>query len=371
MKIWSVFSLVILFHLAIIGLLFIQPGCQSRAQEEPDPAMTAMPPSADYSAPQPMTELDPAFNAGVAQRSASATGRTLSQPTRPTTPTQRVESDMGLLQPVDEPVSDSFSLPPVTRKVSVQKGDTLSGIARKEGISLNELLSANGLSKNSTIYVGQSLLIPESRNGEDEASVETEYAGKEISVQKGDTLSAIAARHGTSVRIIKSLNNLSRDTIYVGQTLIVPDSVQGSSTVTSSPVQTSSTRTSTSGLNTYTVKAGDTPSGIARKYGISSKELMAANNITDPRRLYVGRNLVIPSQGSVQPEPLPVEQSLQPVQTVPTPAPTRSDSITTTQPPLETRTAEEDPMAALEALENEELPFVEVEEVGQGDNPQN
>ena len=297
MKIWSVFSLVILFHFAIIALLFIQPGCQSQAPTEPDPATTSVPQSPQYSEPQPVAELDPAFNAGVPQSSTTTPQRQLSAPTRPAT-TQRAESDMGLLQPVDEPVTDSFSLPPVTRKVTVQKGDTLTAIAKREGVSLNNLLSANGLGRNSTIYVGQSMLVPQSQAVENEAALETEHSGKEVTVKKGDTLSAIANRHGSSVRILKALNNLTRDTIFVGQTLVVPASSSEPARSFSEPVMPSQTTASPSGLVTYTVKAGDTPSGIARQYGITSRELMAANNITDPRRLYIGRSLVIPSAGS-------------------------------------------------------------------------
>lgn len=361
MKIWSVFSLVILFHLVIIGLLFIQPGCQSQAPREPEPAMTAPRQAPEYEEPQPVSQLDPAFNTGV---TTGTSGRQLSEPTRPTT-TQRTPSDMGLLQPVEEPVSDSFTLPPVTRKVEVKKGDTLSAIARREGVSLNDLLSANGLDRNSTIYVGQSLLIPERQGGEDEAASEVEHAGKTITVQKGDTLSAIAARHGTSVRIIKSMNNMSSDTIYVGQSLMVPGTA---SPTVSAPVRTSFPSVSAGGLKTYTVQAGDTPSGIARKYGISSRELMAANNITDPRRLYVGRSLVIPSQGAATTPSMPEPQ---PVTTQPFTPVVRSEPVMTTPAAPETVPEEDDPMAALEALENEELPFVEVEEVGQDDEPVN
>jgi LysM repeat protein len=373
MKIWSVFSLVILFHLAIIGLLFIQPGCQSQAPKEPQPAATALPPTSSYSAPSQSSELDPAFNAGMGT-SAGQAGRQLSQPTRPTT-SQRTQSDLGMLQPVDEPVTDSFSLPPVTRQVSVQKGDTLSGIARKEGVSLNDLMSANGLNKNSKIYVGQSLLIPESRRGEAAASVETEYSGKEIEVQKGDSLSAIASRNGTSVQALKAMNNLRNDTIYVGQKLLVPDSGSTStSTVTpQSTPRTSSTLSSTSGMKTYTVKAGDTPSGIARQFGLSSKELMAANNITDPRKLYVGQNLVIPRQGTQTPQVTQPTAST-PATTNPTLStrtPSSSGTVTTTMVPVETEPSGDDPMAALEALEDEDLPFVEVEEVEQSAEPLN
>jgi LysM repeat protein len=374
MKIWSVFSLVILFHLAIIGLLLIQPGCQSQAPKEPDPAVTAVPQAPAYTQPQVNRELDPAFNAGVAT-SPVRTNRQLSEPTRPSG-VQRSEPDMGMLQPVDQPVADSFSLPPVNRTITVQKGDTLSGIARKEGVSLSALMAANGLGKSSTIYVGQSLLVPESRSAQDQASMEIEHSGKDITVQKGDTLSGIASRHGTTVRTIKEMNNMSGDTIFVGQKLIVPGS-GSASTPTPAPatttVRSSSPVTQASGLSTYTVKAGDTPSGIARQLGISSKELMTANNITDPRKLYIGQQLVVPRQGS---QASTANQAATQPATTATPsstpaARTSSGTATTTATGLQPEPSAEDQISALEALENEDLPFVEVEEVDTATTPAN
>jgi LysM repeat protein len=371
MKIWSVFSLVIIFHFVVIGLLFIQPGCQSQPPAAPDPSITAPPADSAYVEPQPHQELDPAFNAGIAGPGSTATGsRQLSSPQRPTGSQPRSAPDTGLLEPVRDPVTDSFSLPPVNREYTVQKGDTLSGIARKEGVSLSELMSANGLGRNSTIFVGQNLLIPEAGPSEDTASVETEYSGKEVTVGRGDTLSAIAARNGTTVREIKALNGLSGDTIYVGQKLMVPGNAGSSATTprSSSP----STSVGFSGASTtYTVKAGDTPSGIARQFGITSRELMAANNITDARRLYVGRELVVPQQSgssstaptqpTVSPPPAPRQE--QPVM--------RSPSRPETVSPTPATTGEEDPMAALEALEDEDLPFVEVEVLEEETEPAN
>jgi LysM repeat protein len=372
MKIWSVFSLVIIFHFVVIGLLFIQPGCQSQPPAAPDPSLTAPPADSAYVEPQPQQELDPAFNAGITGQGRAASGsRQLSAPQRPTGSQQRSTPDTGLLEPVRDPVTDSFSLPPVNREYTVRKGDTLSGIARKEGVSLSELMSANGLGRNSTIFVGQNLLIPEAGPGEDAASMETGFSGKEVTVGRGDTLSAIAARNGTTVREIKALNGLTGDTIYVGQKLLVPGN--GQSSVTTSPRTSTPSGSFSGATTTYTVKAGDTPSGIARRFGITSRELMAANNITDARRLYVGRELVVPQQSGSSTStstpssatPPPAQREQQPVLRSPsrpetTPATTSPDSA-----------EEEDPMSALEALEDEDLPFVEVEELEPETEPTN
>ncbi|MEX0326721.1 MAG: LysM peptidoglycan-binding domain-containing protein [Puniceicoccaceae bacterium] len=361
MKIWSVFSLVIIFHLAVIGLLLIQPGCQSQPAERPDPGMTAPATSEAYTAPQEPAEIDSAFNAGLPSTTTTRTSssRNLSAPTRPEGGT-RSAPDTGVLQPVLEPVQDELSVPPVQSEYTVKPGDTLSGIARREGVSLDSLLAANGLSKSSVIYVGQVLMIPASRPAEADASVEVEHSGREVVVARGDTLSSIAARNGTTVKALKALNGLTSDTIFVGQRLAVPES--GSAPVYTPPATSGTRSTSSSSGQSYTVQPGDTPSGIARRFGVSTPELMAANDISDPRKLYVGKTLVIPSSGSSQPVASPPPQTMA--------RPTQPVTTTVDEAPLPEPT-EEDPMSVLEALEDEDLPFVEVEAVEDGSQPNN
>ncbi len=365
MKIWSVFSLVIVFHFAILGLLLIQPGCQSTTGDQPDPSMTAAGSSESLSQPVQQPDLDPAFNSGLP--TASANRGNLSAPTRPSGVT-RTSPQTGGLEPVLEPVRDNLSVPPVTSEYKVQKGDTLSGIAKKEGISLNDLLAANGLTKSSTIYVGQSLLVPSQSAPEDTASAELEHSGREVVVERGDTLSSIASRAGTSVNALKSLNGLTSDRIYVGQRLAVPEGSGVSGSTSSSGSSSQASRPSqVSGGTSYTVQAGDTPGGIASKFGLNASQLMAANNISDPRKLRVGQTLVIPGGGSApaQTNSRPASNS-QPV--------ARSNSATTTPPPSQPEISEpsaEDPMSVLEALEDEDLPYVDVEVVEEGNNSGN
>ena len=353
MKIWSVFSLVIVFHLAVIGVLLIQPGCQSQSAPPPDPSMTTPGTGLPLPEPMPSEPLDPAFNAGM-QSAGTPGGRTMSAPRRPTGVT-RSEPDTSTLQPVLEPVQDDLSLPTIQQKYTVQKGDNLTMIARRYGVSLGDLLSANGLNRSSTIYVGQELMIPGQAPEETNGTMEIEHSGKQVVVVKGDTLGKIAARAGTTVRILKSLNGLTSDTIYVGQKLTIPEG----STVTASPapVQPIQPAPVPSGSQTYVVQAGDTPSGIARKFGVETSALMAANGISDARKLYVGRTLAIPGRGqSTVAVPPAGTRTVQP----------RSESATTAVKPAQAVPAEpaaEDPMSILEALEDEDLPFVEVEAV--------
>ncbi len=95
----------------------------------------------------------------------------------------------------------------------VRKGDTLSKIAQRYGTTVKTLKQTNGL-KNDVIKVGQKLKLP--------ASVLGAATGIHV-VSKGETLSSIASQYGTSVQKLKSSNGLSSDLIKVGQELTVPD----------------------------------------------------------------------------------------------------------------------------------------------------
>ena len=359
MRIWSVFSLVIVFHLVVIGLLLVQPGCQSQSGGEPVPEMTTPQTGTPVEEPVAAEPLDPAFNAGIVPQPGNSS-RNLSAPTRPTGVT-RESPDTGLLQPVLEPVQDELSLPAIKSEYTVQKGDNLTMIARREGVSLADLLSANGLNRTSTIYVGQKLMIPgASRASATMEEVEIEHSGKQVVVAKGDTLSKIAARTGTSVKVLKALNGLTSDTIFVGQKLAVPESGSVPVSLPSAPSPTPVV--TMSGQSSYTVQAGDTPSGIARKFGVTTSDLMAANGISDPRKLIVGKELIIPTSGTVTPAQQTVAR---------TPVLPSSETLTTQSQPAPVEPTVDDTMSILEALEDEDLPFVEVEAVEEGSQPGN
>ncbi len=95
----------------------------------------------------------------------------------------------------------------------VQRGNTLWGIARTYGTTVNALVSLNGISNPNLIYVGQVLYLPGS-NGQLIAYV----------IQRGDTLSAIALRFQTTVSTLASINHIANpDLIYAGDTIMVPN----------------------------------------------------------------------------------------------------------------------------------------------------
>ncbi|WP_077601547.1 C40 family peptidase [Oceanobacillus sojae] len=114
-------------------------------------------------------------------------------------------------------------------------------------------------------------------------------------VKSGDNLWKIAQNQGTTVSKLKSLNNLSSDLIFPNQVLkTTGSSSSGSSSKSSS---SSNSGSSSSGGSTYTVKSGDTLSGIAHKHGISLNNLMKWNNLSTTL-IYPGNKLSVSSGGS-------------------------------------------------------------------------
>ncbi|MGH9381451.1 MAG: phage tail tip lysozyme [Thermoanaerobaculia bacterium] len=107
--------------------------------------------------------------------------------------------------------------------------------------------------------------------------------GGTYTVRPGDTLSGIAARHGTTWQELQRLNNISNpNLIYPGQVLRLP----GGDGNAPSP-----------GGGTYTVRSGDTLSGIAGRHGTTWQELQRLNNISNPNLIYPGQVLRLPGGG--------------------------------------------------------------------------
>lgn len=169
---------------------------------------------------------------------------------------------------------------------TVKSGDTLSGIASQYNTTVNQIVSLNQLSNPNLIYVGQVLKLKNSQttNSSSSSSSTAATTAGTYTVKAGDTLSAIASRYSTSSSTLASLNSLSNpNLIYVGQVLKVSSNASTSSSTGSSANSTVTTAAS------YTVKAGDTLSAIAAKYGTTYQALASANSISNPNDIYVGQ----------------------------------------------------------------------------------
>jgi LysM repeat protein len=166
----------------------------------------------------------------------------------------------------------------------VQWGETLQIIARRYGTTYSAIASANNLANANFVYAGQRLVIPTG------AGVPSAVSTGVYVVSRGDTLRSIAARYGTTVNYLVSLNGLlNPDFIWVGQALKVPSS---SSTV--QPQDQGSTVV-------HIVQRGEFLARIAWKYGTTSGAIASANNLVNPSLIYVGQRLIIPAAGSSSP----------------------------------------------------------------------
>jgi LysM repeat protein len=109
----------------------------------------------------------------------------------------------------------------------VVKGDSFAKIAKKNGVSVKAIQAANPGIEPTKLKVGQKLLIPASSGGASAmtggpVSPGSGVAGETYTVKSGDSLTKIAKAHGTTVKAIKSENNLNTDHIKVGQKLKIP-----------------------------------------------------------------------------------------------------------------------------------------------------
>lgn len=144
---------------------------------------------------------------------------------------------------------------------TVKSGDTLYSIAQKYNTTIDDIMKLNNLTT-SVLSLGQKLKIPQ---------VLEPSGGIDYVVKSGDNLYLIAQKYNTTVNEIKSLNNLSSNLLSVGQTLKIPNQ---------------------SGSITYTVKSGDNLYSIARRYNTTVDEIKRKNNLTS-NNLSIGQILVI------------------------------------------------------------------------------
>jgi murein DD-endopeptidase MepM/ murein hydrolase activator NlpD len=222
----------------------------------------------------------------------------------------------------------------------VQPGDSPYLIARRHGISLDELMALNNIADPRRLRPGQVLRLsanaavpltaaaPTSTGTATATSVAGATAvaatitgataGNVYVIQAGDIPYDIARRFGIPLNTLMAANQITDPRrLQIGQQLIIPlpgttpPATGAAATVTPQPTvipqATANPQASTSG--TYTIQPGDIPASIARRFGISVELLMAANQITDPRRLQIGQQLIIPAPGATAPPtstPVPV-----------------------------------------------------------------
>ncbi len=130
-------------------------------------------------------------------------------------------------------------------------------------------------------------------------------------VKAGDTLGKIANAHGVSLSAMLKANNMdlkSARRLRIGQKLVIPTStrpVRKNSARRNGKTVRSSSAAAVAADGTYTVKAGDTLGGIARRLKVKTADLQKVNNLSDAqvRRLQIGQKLVVPGKGAVTAAP--------------------------------------------------------------------
>ena len=159
----------------------------------------------------------------------------------------------------------------------VKRGDTLYSIAGDNNISVAELKKINNITNN-TIYIGQELYLKNKILEEEPNENDDIYV-----VKKGDTLYSISKKLNISINTLKALNKLNTNEIYVGQQLILCNDKN------------------TEEYDVYTVKKGDSLWSISKKYDISVKELIELNNLNN-LTLQINQKLEVPKTIIVEPE---------------------------------------------------------------------
>lgn len=233
----------------------------------------------------------------------------------------------------EEPTSTPSDLPEYHE---VQPGETLSEIAQQYGLSMRELMAANGIVNPDAIYSGQRLRLPSAATrtptptatsditttptatvtiaasatptstapleAEEELDTETEQPdavetgpaqpvsitslNRTYEVRQNDTINRIALRLGVDAEALRRINRLEYSTrLVTGERLIVPATAEDIFVARSSP----------SSGQTYVVQSGDSLSQIAKDHELSLSTLMAANYIGNPDTIRVGQELIIPS----------------------------------------------------------------------------
>lgn len=244
MRILKIFGIVVGIHVMAVMLIFANPGCSTQTRSTPVPADTVVKSPAGGLPSGAVTEVTPAAPVPV-------TGDVPAirfNPTRPNTP---VASAL-----VAAPVEDVTP----AKTYTVGNGDNLWTLSKKHNVSVGDLAAANNLKVTSVLHPGQKLIIP----------------GKSPA-PKSAAAPAKAEPAVTSPPVASA----------------------ATSTTAVAPVAAPASKpAAATGATKHLVKSGEALSVIARQYGVRQADLMQANNITDPKKIRAGMELVIPASAN-------------------------------------------------------------------------
>jgi LysM repeat protein len=215
-------------------------------------------------------------------------------------------AEEAIIAPFTDRVSDENTKSGVDVKVTdrsrvgmkhyrVRSGDNLLAIARNLGVSVSELEEVNNLDRGNNVYTGQVLLVPNRRlNGPAPEEIKR-LLNQPAAGGAAPALAAVPAAEPVdapeaAVAMVKpDLAERPAPVIEPAPEPVAPEPAVA--TPAPAPPEPATARGSS-----YVVEKGDTPYGIARKFGISYQDLMRDNGISDPRFLKVGQEIKVPGQ---------------------------------------------------------------------------
>ncbi|NQZ19873.1 MAG: LysM peptidoglycan-binding domain-containing protein [Bdellovibrionales bacterium] len=161
----------------------------------------------------------------------------------------------------------------------IRRGDTLSHIAQRYGTSIQAIREANNLSRRSTLYPGKKLIIPTGRKiASRSRSVASTAGEKTYRVRRGDNLYSIAKRFGVTISQIRQRNKLGRRSLLKVGKVLV---IPGRGARRARKTH-------------HVVRRGESLLKIAKKYNVTLTQLTKANRMSRRSRLLIGKRLVIP-----------------------------------------------------------------------------
>ena len=247
MKILRVFGAVVGIHVFAFLFLLANPGCSSTGKPAPAPADTVAKNESSPTVSLPTSSsgsgsaTSPLTPAPLAGDASTVSFNSTASAGVRYSPTRPGTPAAAALEV--QPVADVMPAKPYT----VLAGENLTTVAKKNKLTIAELAAANNLKPSSTLRQGQKLIIP----------------GKTSVTAPAATTASAPAHTAMGDAIGKS----------------------GSETMK------------------HTVKAGETLGAIAQKYGVKQKDLGVLNNITDPKKIRPGQDLIIPAASATAAKP--------------------------------------------------------------------
>jgi LysM repeat protein len=308
MKLSKVFGIVLSLHVGVILLVMFQPSCQTTGgrTKAMETNQTKLPSESN----------EQSFNQAVEGTDQPVSPVLTQEKKEELVPPQRPASG-ALIVPQEtsspEPVSPSIivpqeSVPPVMNLkpsdlsiYKVVRGDTLWGIARKNGVSFANLLKANpNMDKSGRLSIGQEIMIPASSanltkdvNPVPLAEPPSVLSANSYKVEKGDTLSRIARKHNLRLSELLKANNMSMSSIIrPGQILSIPSGT-GNQQSLSQQAPGVAPRIVPPGATTHVIKKGENLSRIASIYGVTVSQIMELNGLSNPSLIRAGQSLII------------------------------------------------------------------------------